>query len=61
MIKNNWFHIFNPNEIDSPALLVFPERAKANIQTAINMVGDASRLRPHVKTHNCLTLAQAFR
>ena len=48
-----WFHISNADEIDSPALLVFPERVKANIQTAIKMIGDVNRLRPHVKTHKC--------
>ena len=58
MIEKNWFHINNPNEIDSPALLVFPERVKANIQTAINMVGDINRLRPHVKTHKCAEVAR---
>ncbi|MEO6542042.1 MAG: D-TA family PLP-dependent enzyme, partial [Ferruginibacter sp.] len=58
MIENNWFHINNPNEIDSPALLVFPERVKANIQTAIKMIGDINRLRPHVKTHKCAEVAR---
>ncbi len=53
MAEANWFHINNPNEIDSPALLVFPNRIKANIQTAIKMIGDINRLRPHVKTHKC--------
>ena len=53
MTEKNWFHISNPNEIDSPALLVYPERVKANIQTAIKMIGDINRLRPHVKTHKC--------
>jgi D-serine deaminase-like pyridoxal phosphate-dependent protein len=53
MKENNWFHLNNPNEIDSPALLVFPRRIKANIQTAIKMIGDINRLRPHVKTHKC--------
>ncbi len=53
MTENNWFHISNPNEIDSPALLVYPERVKANIQTALKMAGDINRLRPHVKTHKC--------
>jgi len=47
----NWFHLDRPEQIDSPALLVFPERVKHNIQTAISMVGDVTRLRPHVKTH----------
>ena len=51
--EKKWFHISNADEIDSPALLVFPERVKANIQTAIKMIGDVNRLRPHVKTHKC--------
>ena len=53
MTQKNWFHISNANEIDSPALFVYPERVKTNIQTAIKMIGDVNRLRPHVKTHKC--------
>jgi len=49
--KKNWYEVENVGEIDSPALIVFPERVKANIQTAINMVGEVDRLRPHVKTN----------
>ena len=51
--EKKWFHISNADEVDTPALLVFPERVKANIQTAIKMIGDVNRLRPHVKTHKC--------
>jgi D-serine deaminase-like pyridoxal phosphate-dependent protein len=58
MTTKNFFSISNPNEIDSPALLVYPERVKANIQTAIKMIGDVNRLRPHVKTHKCAEVAQ---
>jgi D-serine deaminase-like pyridoxal phosphate-dependent protein len=54
----SFFPISNPNKIDSPALLVYPERVKANIQTAINMIGDINRLRPHVKTHKCAEVVQ---
>jgi D-serine deaminase-like pyridoxal phosphate-dependent protein len=40
--------------ICSPALLFFPERITANIQSMLRMVGyDPARLRPHVKTHKC--------
>jgi D-threonine aldolase len=53
-----WYHIDNAGEIDSPALLVFPERVKANIRTAINMIGDINRLRPHIKTHKCAEVAK---
>ncbi|MFZ1369202.1 MAG: D-TA family PLP-dependent enzyme [Ferruginibacter sp.] len=57
MIEEKWFHITNANKIDSPALLVYPERVKANIRYAIKMTGDANRLRPHVKTHKCAEVA----
>ncbi|MBO0930285.1 D-TA family PLP-dependent enzyme [Fibrella aquatilis] len=43
--------ITNVSAIDSPALLVYPDRVKANIQMAIDRAGGADRLRPHVKTH----------
>jgi D-threonine aldolase len=56
--NNTFFHISNANEVDSPALLVFPDRVKANIQTAIKMIGDVNRLRPHVKTHKCAEVVQ---
>lgn len=55
--EKKWFHISKADEIDSPALMVFPERAKTNIQTAIKMIGDTNRLRPHVKTHKCAEVA----
>ncbi len=50
-IDNNWYKVNNPDQIDSPALLVYPERVKQNIQTAISMAGDVNKLRPHVKTN----------
>lgn len=53
----NWYSINNDAEIDSPALLVYPDRIRKNIQTAINMIGDVHRLRPHVKTHKCAEVA----
>jgi D-serine deaminase-like pyridoxal phosphate-dependent protein len=39
------------NHIDSPSLLVFPEIVQRNIAEMVRMAGDASRLRPHIKTH----------
>lgn len=47
----DWYQIDNVNELDSPALVIFPERVRQNIQTAINMVETADRLRPHIKTN----------
>lgn len=54
----NWYQIANEQEVDSPALLVYPERIKHNIAMAIAMIGDVSRLRPHVKTHKTKEILQ---
>lgn len=56
--EKNWYEVENLDEIDSPALIVFPERVKANIRTAINMVGEVARLRPHVKTNKSADATQ---
>src|SRR3954451_24741730 len=48
---NDWYCIKNIDIIDSPALVVYPERVKENIAQAIKLVGDVNKLRPHVKTN----------
>jgi len=48
----DWFEVKNIDSIDSPALLIFPERVQHNINVMISAVnGDRRRLMPHVKTH----------
>jgi D-serine deaminase-like pyridoxal phosphate-dependent protein len=48
----DWYTIDNIHELDSPALVVYPDNVKYNIELAVGMVGeDASRLRTHIKTH----------
>ena len=49
-----WFQINNIDEIDSPALIVYPERVRENIGTLLSMIDDPKRLRPHVKTHKSI-------
>jgi D-serine deaminase-like pyridoxal phosphate-dependent protein len=51
---DQWYQISNIDEVDSPALVIYPQRVKANIHTAVSMVGDVQRLRPHVKTNKCM-------
>lgn len=54
MIQNpdaSWYQVENIDEIDSPALVLYPERVTTNIRTAKSMVQDVALLRPHVKTH----------
>jgi D-serine deaminase-like pyridoxal phosphate-dependent protein len=45
-----WYKINNIEQIDSPALVIYPDRIKANINLAIQIAGGAGNLRPHVKT-----------
>jgi D-serine deaminase-like pyridoxal phosphate-dependent protein len=37
--------------IDSPSLVIYPQRVKENIQKLIQMAGNVELLRPHVKTN----------
>jgi D-threonine aldolase len=47
----DWFHVSNIHDVDSPALIVFPDRVQKNIDILKAMLPDSKRLRPHVKTH----------
>ena len=50
-MSDPWYKIANTDEVNSPALLVYPDRIEANIRKMIEIAGSADRLRPHVKTH----------
>lgn len=47
----DWYKINNIEQIDSPALVVYPERIQENIDLAIRIAGGTDKLRPHVKTN----------
>ena len=52
MMKNGSWHKFsNVADVDSPALLIFPDHAEENTRRMIAMAGGPQRLCPHVKTH----------
>src|SRR5919202_1186667 len=46
-----WYQISNIDQLDSPALVVYPFRVKQNIDRLLAYVDDVNRLRPHIKTH----------
>ena len=50
----DWFIIKNIEEIDTPALAVYPARVIQNIHSVVSMIDDVSRLRPHVKTNKTI-------
>lgn len=53
-----WYTVQNAEAIDSPSLLIYPDRVRKNIQTAIRVAGGVDRLRPHVKTHKMAAVTQ---
>ena len=58
--RTHWYQLDEPVTLDTPALLVYPDRVKQNISTAISMVNEVSRLRPHVKTNKSPDVQQAL-
>ncbi|MDP5171982.1 MAG: D-TA family PLP-dependent enzyme [Bacteroidia bacterium] len=44
--------------MDTPALLVYPDRVQQNISQAIQIAGGVDQIRPHVKTHKMLNVAR---
>lgn len=52
------YHVSDTSDIITPALLVFRELLEDNIDRMIQMAGDASRLRPHAKTHKMREVAR---
>lgn len=51
MTAKDWFTINNIDQVDSPALAIYPDRVLHNIETLLASIDDVSRLRPHIKTH----------
>src|ERR1700750_934200 len=51
MNEQSWYIINDIEKLDTPALVIYPERVKENIVILKSMIDDVSRLRPHVKTH----------
>jgi D-serine deaminase-like pyridoxal phosphate-dependent protein len=49
-ISSEWYKIGDTQLLDSPSLVVYPERVQQNIDLLVKMIDDVSRLRPHVKT-----------
>jgi D-serine deaminase-like pyridoxal phosphate-dependent protein len=51
MDAKSWYTIDNVETLDSPCLVIYPDRVKENIDIVKGMIEDVNRLRPHVKTH----------
>lgn len=52
------YRLVEPDAIETPCLLAFPAVIHRNIDRMAGLVGDLSRLRPHIKTHKCKEVIQ---
>ena len=50
MTEKDWYIIDDVENLDTPILVVYPERVKKNIEILKSMIDDVARLRPHAKT-----------
>lgn len=55
---SEWYKINNVDQIDSPALVVYPQRVSENIELAKQIAGSVGKLRPHVKTNKMAEVCQ---
>jgi len=53
-----WYEFSNVAEVDSPALLIYADRAEENVRRMIAIAGGPERLCPHVKTHKLAELVR---
>jgi D-serine deaminase-like pyridoxal phosphate-dependent protein len=51
MAIRDWYIIEDVDKLDTPALVVYPDRVKGNIGLLKGMIDKTSRLRPHIKTY----------
>jgi D-serine deaminase-like pyridoxal phosphate-dependent protein len=54
----HWYELHNINTVDSPAVLVYPERMRDNILLLKKTIDNVQRLRPHVKTSKMVEAVQ---
>jgi D-serine deaminase-like pyridoxal phosphate-dependent protein len=54
MSASEWYYIDNIDTLDTPALVVYTDRVKHNIDLVKTMVDNVSRLRPHAKSHKSI-------
>ncbi|MDB5109631.1 MAG: family PLP-dependent enzyme [Mucilaginibacter sp.] len=50
---DEWFNVLDADLLDTPALVVYPERVKYNLALLKSKIDSVDRLRPHVKTPKC--------
>ena len=55
-----WYKVNKEGQLDSPSLLVFPERVRFNIGQMLRLAGKPERLMPHLKTNKCAEVIKLY-
>lgn len=50
-MEQDWYRLRDPEQTDSPSLMIYPDRVEENIRRMLELAGSPERLMPHVKTH----------
>jgi D-serine deaminase-like pyridoxal phosphate-dependent protein len=50
-MNDKWYKAGNTGEVNTPAIMIYPDRIETNIRKMIEIAGTPERIRPHVKTH----------
>lgn len=58
MEDKDWFVVDEVERINTPSLLVYPERIEHNIREMLRIAGSPEKLRPHVKTYKMAEVIQ---
>ena len=58
MIELAGYKVADPESLETPVMLVYEERVDHNIRALCELVGGASNLMPHVKTHKAEAVAR---
>ena len=51
---SSWYELVDVDALDTPCLVVHPDRVARNISNMVDIAGDPSRIRPHIKTHKTM-------
>ncbi|MDN3643486.1 D-TA family PLP-dependent enzyme [Lutimonas halocynthiae] len=54
----DWYELKGSNKVESPSLLVYPDRIQYNAELMLKIAKDPQRLRPHIKTHKMAEIIQ---
>lgn len=57
-MEDNWYQFKGIEQLDTPSLILYPERMLHNIRLLKSMISPVDRLRPHIKTNKSIEVTK---